>query len=751
MNARNLLQPPTQSPAPTAPLDKDQVNLVEYWDIVVDNRWAVAAVTALVVAVGATYAFLARPIYEANLLIQVEDSAASAKSFLGEASTLFDVKTPAAAEIEIIRSRMVIGRAVDGTLAYIDATPRYLPIVGNWLARHATELSNPGFLGLGGYVTGTEHISVSKFDVPRNLEGTGFRLTAGDAGRYTLSHPEIPQEISGTVGTPLVARTSDGVLSLVVDKLDGKRGAQFNLVRRARLAAMEDLQANLKVAEKGHQSGVIEATMQSPDPAKLTLVLNEIGRQYVQQNVERKAAEAKKMLAFLDAQMPQFKKQLNDSEQAYSKYRNATGTISIEEEAKAVLKEQGELEGKLLDAEQKRRELIARFTPDHPAVKTLDGQVAALKKELASLYARVRAMPTVQQDAVRLERDVKVNDDAYQNLRNNALQLQLIREGKVGNVRLIDAAALPEAPVRPKPLLVVLLSAILGVAAGVSLALVRNAFFRGVRDPQEIEVETGLNVYSTIPLSATQDALVQLATSRKPGLHVLAAQAPQDPAVESLRSLRTALQFAMLEAPNNRVLVTGATPSVGKSFVSANLACVLAIGGKRVLLIDADMRKGHLNQYFGISRERGLSEVIAGTISATQAIRKALLPNLDVLPTGVLPPNPAELMMSTAFASALQELSLLYDYVIMDTPPVLVAADTIGIAAQAGTVLLVARSGQTQIGELNESSKRLAQAGKTVSGVLFNAVDLSRRHYGSYGYKYGRYKYRHYSYESQSN
>jgi tyrosine-protein kinase Etk/Wzc len=751
MNARTPLHPQvTAAPSPSSE-DDDEVNVAEYFDLLLDNRRLIAAVTVLAIVIGAAYAFLARPVYESNLLIQVEDSANSAKSFFGEASSLFDVKTAASAEIEIIRSRMVIGEAVDKTLLYIAAKPRYLPLIGNWLARRAKSLSDPGFLGFGGFVSGTERIAVGAFAVPQQMEGTRFRLTAREGGKYSLSHPDLPEDLVGVVGTPLVRSTPDGTLSLTVSSMEAKPGAQFDLVRRSRLATIEELQRELKLAELGRQSGIIDARLQSADPQQLRLVLNEVGREYVRQNVERKAAEAQKTLAFLDLQLPQFKKQLDQSEQVYSRYRNQKGTIALDEEAKMVLGQEVDLQAKLLDAQQKRRDLTARFTSQHPAVKTLDDQIAAWNAQIASLHARVRSMPTVQQEALRLQREVQVNNDAYQNLRNNELQLQLIREGKVGNARLIDQASLPEVPVRPKRPLVLGVAAILGLLGGIMLVLARNALFRGIRNPQEIEAHTGVSVYSTIPLSAMQQQLAADAAQKKPGIHLLAVQAPDDSAVESLRSLRTALQFAMLEAPNNRVLITGATPGVGKSFVSANFAAILAGGGKRVLLVDADLRKGYLNHYFGIERAGGLSEVVAGTLKPSEAIRHGMLPNLDVLTTGVLPPNPAELTMSSALAVVLDELSSHYDYVIMDSPPVLAAADTLGMAAHAGTVLLVARAGQTQLGDVHESVKRLAHAGKSVSGVLFNAMDLSRRHYGNYGYRYGGYRYRQYAYQPQNS
>lgn len=736
-------------PMPALEEESDGVKLVEYLDILIDHRWFIAIVVAVALLLGMAYALFGQPMYETNVAVQVEDSGNSAGSFLGDAaSSLLSVKTPAAGEIEIIKSRAILGQAVENTKLYISAQPRYAPIVGSWLARRATELSDPGFLGFSGYVTGAEKIVVPQFDVPTDFEAKEFRLKLGPDNRYELSHPDIETPLKGTIGTPLVASIPGGNLRLLVSSVSAKPGAQFQLVRSSKQLALLTLQDNLKVVEKGKQSGVLDVSLKSPNPEKLTQLLNEIGRLYVRQNIERKAAEAEKTLGFLDTALPQFKKQLEQSEDLYNRYRNENGTVSLDDEAKNALTQTVDLQSKLLEAEQKRRELSARFTDKHPNLLTLEAQISAWKGQIAAVDSRIRKMPLLQQNTVQMQRDIKVNTDLYVSLLNSSLQMRLAKEGKVGNVRLLDDAILPEEPVWPKRPLIIALALLLGLGAGVALAIAKNSLFGGIRNPSEIEAHTGLNVYSSIPLSAAQRMIDKNIESKAPGMHVLALQQSEDPAVESLRSLRTALQFAMLEAPNNRLLISGATPGVGKTFVSVNFAAITAASGKKVLLIDADLRKGRVNQFFSISRSSGLSELIAGTLSFEKAIRSSIVPDLDVITTGVLPPNPAELLTSDSFSQILEKLSPNYDLVIIDTAPVLVAADTASVAPLAGSLLLVARAEKTHLGELNESVRRLAHAGCSANGVILNAMDLSRRHAGSSSYKYGGYRYTHYKYKN---
>lgn len=741
-----------QGPLPTlqAPQDdEDSIDLLELLDVVIDQRWLIAMVTAVVLGLGGAYAFLATPIFEANSLIQVEDSKAGGmSSMLGDMGSMFDIKSPATAEMEILRSRLVVGQAVTNLRLNLTVTPKYVPIVGRWLARRATEPSEPGFMGLGGYVRGTEALQVAYLKVPQALEGKRFTVALSAQG-YVLRSPDGSALGQGRLGQPLSFKHEGMSGELLVASSVGKPGAEFYVTRGSHLLVTEKLQQDIVIAEQGKQSGVIQFSLAGSDAALTARTINEMGALYVRQNIERKAAEAEKSISFLSTQLPQLRTELESSEVKFNQFRNQNGTFDLGTEAKALLDQAVTLRVKLLELQQKRKELEARFTDVHPTIQVLDAQIKALNAQIGSMEGKAKTFPNVEQDLLRLTRDVKVNNELYTGLLNSFQQLRLVKEGKVGNVRIVDVAAVPEKAVKPQRLQVVAIAGVLGLLAGLALAFLRNSLHPGIKNADDIEQHLGLHVFATVPHSGEQGALDTDMTLKKTGMHLLANTRPEDPGVESLRSLRTALQFAMLDAPNNLVLITGATPSIGKSFTSANFAAVLGTGGKRVLLIDADMRKGHIHQSFGLARGHGLSELIAGSQTLAQVIHKDVSQQLDLITTGTLPPNPAELLMSPTTVALLQNLSSQYDIVLIDTPPVLAVSDTQVIAPQAGTVFLVARFDVSTLGELQESAKRLKQSGVAVRGVIFNDVNISKRRYGyggGYGYKYSRYRYTQYQY-----
>jgi tyrosine-protein kinase Etk/Wzc len=734
---------PITANVPLSVRAEDEIHLLDLFDIVLDSRWLIAAVTVLGLAVGVAYALLATPVYRASTMVQVEESKGGAGTLLGEAASLFDIRSPASAEMQILRSRLVLGQTVENLDLDVEVNPRYLPVVGPWLARRASEPSDPGFLMLPGYVSGNESLRIDRFEVPEALEGERFRVRLTAHG-YQLLSPDNELLGAQQIGQ-MLAFTVDGQQGLLlVTAATGKPGAEFNLTRHVRLEVIEQLQKDLVIAEEGKQSGVIRASLEGKDPREITRVLNEIGTLYVRQNVERKVAEADKSLGFLSTFLPELRSQLEAAETRFSQFRNRNSSFDLDTEGKLILEQAIKLQTSVVELQQKRKELLGLYTAAHHSVRAIDAKIAALQGELDILNKRVKKLPDVEQELLSLTRDVKVNNELYVKLLDNAQQLRLVKEGKVANVRIVDPAATPRKPAKPLRVLSVLLATTLGLLAGLALAFLRNSMRPGLKDPTDIEQRTGLHVFATVPHSDAQTKLAREAgkyTARRP---LLAMANPQDAVVESLRSFRTALQFTMLDSAINIILISGPTPGVGKSFVSANLAAVLGAADKKVLLIDGDLRKGRLNHDIGVNRKEGLSEVICGSLQLDKVLHREIAPNVDFLSTGVLPPNSAELLMKPAVQGLLKQAARHYDWVIVDTPPVLAASDTAILAPMVGAVFLVARAETSTQGELQESAKRLLGAGVTVNGVIFNDLDTSRRRYG--GSKYGAYRYVDYQY-----
>ena len=726
--------------------DDDTLDLANYLDVLLDSRWLIASIALVITLLGAGYAFLATPIYQANILIQVEDSASSSKNILGDMASMFDLKTAATAEMEILRSRFVVTRAVNNTRQYISVEPKYFPVVGAWNARRSKQLSEPGLFGFAaGYVWGAERAEVPLFNVPDSLQNEPFLITADGKGGFRLTQEEAGIDLTGRTGETLKQRTEQGDIELRVDLLEAKEGAQFKLVRAPITETVEKLQTELAIAEKGKQSGIISVSLEGADRARTVNMLNEIAREYVRQNVDRKSEEAEKSLLFLEKQLPELKASLEQAEVRYNNLRNSRGTVDLSEEAKSVLQQSVLAQTRLVELKQKRDELQTRFQNENPLVVSVNQQIRTLEQELGSVNTKIKTLPSIEQDVLRLTRDVKVNTDLYTSLLNSAQQLRLLKASKVGNARLLDSAVRPMKPLRPNKPVVVALAVLIGLFLGVIGAFVRKSLFGGIDDPHEIEQMLGLTVSAAIPHSKTQAGLYMHVQNKEKRVSVLAQEDPTDAAVESLRSFRTSLQFSMLDAKNRIVMVTGPTPGIGKSFISVNFAAVLGSTGKKVLLIDADLRKGYLQRYFGLERKNGLSELIAAQVTLEQATHRNILENVDFISTGELPPRPAELLSHGNFAAFMHAVAAEYDFVVIDTAPVLAVSDALVVAPHVGTIFNVVRGGISTMGEIEEAVKRFRQAGTAVTGVVFNDLKPRAGRYG-YGSKYGKYRYAQYKY-----
>lgn len=713
------------------------------FDILFVNRWLILCTMVLFVVCGALYAVVAVPIYQSRILVQVEDTGdapnAPPREFVGDVTSIIGSRSTADSEVQILGSKLIVQETVDALQLYVSAQPHYFPLFGRWIAHHRESLPNLGIGQVGAFAWGAESIGIGRFIVPRQMEGAQYKLiTLGD-GSYQITGKGLAGPQRGHIGVAEAFETPQGPIYLEVNAIAAGPGIAFDLVRNSRQQTIDSLQGRLQVAEQGIKSDVLSATLTGDDPVLLSKTLNEIGTQYLKQDAERRAIRAENSLAFLNSRIPDMKKGVEEAENKYNAYRTETTSVDPEEQAKLLLKQLSDAEASLQQLNQRKFEVLSHNGPNSADGAAVYKQIEAAQQNINALTDRIKKLPDVEQQTHRLERDVRVNSDLYVSLRANMEHLQLLRAGKIGSVRVVDSAAVPEVPIKPRKQIVLALAGLLGLVAGVGLAFVRDMMGKGVVDPGELAV-TGLNVYGSILYSERQGKMEHNAASKGTLPSLLAAVYPKDPAVESMRVLRTALQVALLGARNNVVMLTGPMPRIGKSFTSANFAAVLASGGKRVLLVDADLRKGHLHTYLGLPKGKGLAEVMNGTLPLTDAIRRNVVPNLDFLGTGTYPENAAELLLKGNIRKLIESVSLQYDIVLIDAAAVLAVSDVGIVAPAAGSIFVVARYGVTRISELVEAVNRLKQAGCRVHGVLLNGVPQGgggyafARRYGSQAY-----------------
>jgi tyrosine-protein kinase Etk/Wzc len=737
-----------QAPAVTVREDdNEEIDLLGLFGTLIDHKWLIAAVTGAFMLTGAAYAVLATPVYQANALLQVE---AKKNDLLGfsDIGGMLGKESPSATEIELIQSRYVIGKTVDNLKLDIVVQPMYFPVVGEFLARRFQK-TNPGaiaepLLGLDSFAWGGESLKIFKLDLPDGQLGKKLTLTVGENAHFTLVDEDDQVLAAGEAGQLI---EQNGV-AFQIEELRAKPGTRFRVIRNARLTSILDYQENLDVVERGKESGMIGLALESTDPDQAINILNQIAAIYVRQNVERTSAEAAQSLAFLKEQLPEVKKDLEKAGKALNEYQTRSKSVDITLETKAILDQIVGLDTSISELKLQQAEMDRKFTRQHPAYRALLTQIGELTSKQQSLASRVESLPSTQQELLSLTRDVEVGTAIYTQLLNKSQELDVMRAGTVGNVRLIDTADVNYfKPIKPKKILIVLIATLLGGFLAVALVLLRKALNRGLESPEAIE-QLGLPVYASIPYSPLQkveeDKISRGRGRTDAGSSLLAISHPTDLAVEALRSLRTSLHFAMLEASNNRIMISGPSPEVGKTFVSVNLAAVIAQTGQRVLLIDMDMRRGYLHKVLGVPAKDGLSDILSNQCTLEGAIHKTGIENLDIISRGQIPPNPSELLMHRNLTELLSHVSERYDLVILDTPPLLAVTDAAIVGRQSGTNLIVTRYGLNPAKEIEHTMRRFAQNGIVLRGAIFNGVEKK----ASAKYGYGNYGYYQYEYQA---
>lgn len=710
---------------------EDTIDLKELFFSLI-AQWKLIALCVILSLVCALLYLRATPdTYSVDALVQVEEGKGASAALLGDLSNMIDQKQPAQTEIELLRSRLVLGTVIQNLNLDITIQGNSDTFTNRLFAPHdySTEYLKNSVV----FKDNEQAFDIRKLSVPNSYLDKPLQLKFQNT-KFTLTDKKTEQIVfSGDLNKENRVSTPEGLWIVTIFSQD-----QFNdqyIIQKLSLPnAVKNILDDYSVAEKGKLTGVIGLNYQGQDQEHITKVLNAILDVYKQQNIDRSSAESAQTLKFLDEQLPELKKQLDTAEREFNKFRQQYNTVDVTKESELYLTQSVTLETQKAELEQKVAEAGAKYTNEHPVMQQMTAQLSALNKKIGELESTLKQLPDLQRRYLQLYREVEVKNQLYTSLLNSYQQLRIAKAGEIGNVRIVDHAIEPVEPIKPKKLIILVLSIFVGGFLGTLLALLRNMMRTGIKDSSQIENELDLPVYATVPRSPVQESRIKLLKKKKT-IPVLAVKNNDDIAIESLRSMRTAIHFAMSSAKNNLIMISGPAPEVGKSFISTNLAAILAQSNKRVLIIDADMRRGYLHKYFNTENTPGLADYLNNQQNLDAIIKPSEISGLSVITRGKSPTNPSELLSSAQFKALLDQLSEKFDHVIIDTPPILAVTDGIIISQYTGVNLVIARYAKTQMKELELTLNRFEQAGVKVNGFILNDIQRSSAGYG-YGYNY---------------
>ncbi|MBD7947952.1 GNVR domain-containing protein [Psychrobacter communis] len=733
--------------------DNDEIDLMALLFAILRGWKVIVFFAVLGLVIGILYSRYVNPTFKSDALIQIEENSKGVAALGADISELIGSEvSKAQAEAELIRSRMILEPVVNLLHLRIRLSDPNIGALDRIKSNSTdTQINKPEGVSLK---TEDGEVKISQFNVSQEYLNQPFTLTRSATG-FVLTNGF--DDFKGQIGKAHLFKGTDGQIQIKVDDLPAD-GYSVNITKQSLQTTTDQINSALSVVEKGKQTGIIQLSMTGANQQQTSLILKQIVLSYIDQNQSRGSEETTKTISFMETQIPTLKKKLEDSEAVFNDFRKKYGTIDVGKEAELLLTENSQIDAQLNELKLKKADLTTYYTEEHPLVVQINEQLAVLNARKNEIDDTIAGLPEIQREFLQLSADTTINREIYLTLLKNYEQLKIVKAGQIGFARIIDLPISTYKAIAPKKLQIMILAMLLGAMLGTMLVLLKNMLRNVVKDPERIEGKTGVPVVATIPRSPL---LTRLRKNKKAPNRLLAYVDNNSLSYEAIKSLRTNLMFGMpVEGRAGQrakvILVTGESPGVGKSFISANLTEVFAQLDKKVLIIDADMRLGELHRVFSMSQDNGLAdylsqdkthlsksnaqttEVITSQESSNLAsfIHPTGIDNIDFMPRGQHPRNPASLLANGSFNHLMAELNLHYDYIVIDSPPVLAASDAMILAQHADKVLMVTRYDDSIEGQLVYAVNQMNKANIKVDGIILNDVQQGIMSKYSYHYSY---------------
>ena len=734
--------------------DTDKDNNLLGLLLVLLRGWKIITLFAILgLIIGVLYVRYENPTFKSDALIQIDETS---QNLSGLGSNIAELLPPddssMQSQIKLIRSRMVLEPVVD--LLHLGVKLND-PEVSK-IDRIKNNQTNVQMNTADGVVLETSdgRVQMSQFNVSEDYLDKSFTLLRTKTGFVLSSDSE---RFKGQLNKAHRFTGKSGLIEIMVNELPiGEHS--IHITQQSLQITTDSINSALSVVEEGTKTGIIELSLSGLSQKQVSLILEHIVLSYSAQDQARGSEQTIKTIEFMKKQIPALKQKLKESEAIFNKFRENSGTIDVAQEASILLSENAGLDTQISELKLKRADLTTYYTNEHPLVIQINEQLRVLNARKQQIDNTISALPEVQREFLTLSEDVNIDREIYLTILKNYEQLKIVKAGEVSAARIIDLPINTNRIITPKKQLIMMLATLAGALLGTLLVFIMQMLRNVVKDPERIESKTGVPVIATIPRSGV---LSRLSTNKKSAPRMLAHVDNSSLSYEAIKSLRTRLILSMPMVISDSkqakvLLLTGESPSVGKSFISANLAEVFAQLNKKVLVIDADMRMGELHKVFGISQYDGLADYLllddsrvqlnnsadaqiinhVSDFSTESFIHPSGIEHIDFMPRGKHPNDPESLLISEKFNALLVGLKSQYDYIIIDSPPLLAASDAMVLAQYADKVLMVTRYDDSMEKQLIYAVKQMYESNIQVDGIILNDVKQGLMSKYSYNHRY---------------